>query len=102
MNRTRLFAVFCLIALTSGAEGQAPPSAIGSIPFQPAATMAFWSGVSDAASFDRAMNARLTRARETLDRLLAVRGPRTIENTLQPYDDVLLEIDAVGSQAGLI
>ena len=29
-------------------------------------------------------------------------GARTIDNTLRPYDDVLLELDAVGSQAGLI
>src|SRR5438045_7507263 len=62
----------------------------------------FWRGITDAASFQRAMDARLSHARETLDHLLAVTGKPTIENTLRPYDDVLLELDAVGSEAGLI
>jgi thimet oligopeptidase len=34
--------------------------------------------------------------------MIAVTGARTIDNTLRPYDDVLLELDAVGSQAGLM
>jgi thimet oligopeptidase len=34
--------------------------------------------------------------------MLAAPGPRTIENTLRPYDDALLELDAVASQASLI
>ncbi len=62
----------------------------------------FWTGITDAAAFDRAMEARLAHARQVLDRMLAVKGARTIENTLRPYDDVLLELDAVGSQAQLV
>lgn len=62
----------------------------------------FWDGNPDAAAFEKAMNARLDRAQQTLNRMLAVRGRRTIENTLRPYDDILLELDAAGSQSGLI
>jgi len=62
----------------------------------------FWTGVSDAASFERAMDARLARAKATLDQIVALKGARTIANTLRPYDDVLLELDAVSSQAQLI
>ncbi len=62
----------------------------------------FWTGMTDAASFERAMNGRLAHAKEILDRMLDVKGPRTIQNTLRPYDDVLLELDAVGSQAQLV
>jgi thimet oligopeptidase len=62
----------------------------------------FWAGKPDAATFEKTMNARLEKARQTLDRLLAFKGKRNVENTLRPYDDILLELDAAGSQAGLI
>jgi thimet oligopeptidase len=70
----------------SGAEGDAP----------------FWSGTPDAAGFRDRSRARLERARRAIQALLAVQGPRTPVNTLQPYDDVLIELDAAGSQASLI
>src|SRR5712692_9676483 len=56
-------------------------------------TAPFWTDISDAASFQRAMDARVAHAREALDRLLAVKGAHTVDNTLRPYDDVLLELD---------
>ena len=62
----------------------------------------FWTGMKDAATFDRAMDARLAHARSLLDGVVAVKGPRTLDNTLRPYDDVLLELDAVGSQSQLV
>ena len=62
----------------------------------------FWTGTPDAAGFlDRAA-ARLERARAAIDSLLAVRGPRTLANTLQPYDDALIELDSFGPQATLM
>jgi thimet oligopeptidase len=67
-----------------------------------ATSQPFWTGISDAASFERAMDARLSHAKATLDKMLAVQNGRTIDNTLRPYDDVLLELDAVGSQSQLI
>jgi Zn-dependent oligopeptidase len=62
----------------------------------------FWTGMADAPSFARAMEARLAHARQRLAGLLAVDGARTIANTLRPHDDMLLELDAAVSQAGLI
>jgi thimet oligopeptidase len=62
----------------------------------------FWTGVTDAASFERAMDARLAHAKAVLDKMVAAKGPRTIDNTLRAYDDVLLELDAVGSQSQLV
>jgi thimet oligopeptidase len=62
----------------------------------------FWTGMTDTATFERAMDARLARAKTVLDGMLAVKGARTVENTLRPYDDVLLELDAVGSQTQLV
>jgi Zn-dependent oligopeptidase len=62
----------------------------------------FWAGMKDAASFERAMDARLANAKATLDKMLLVKGARTTENTLRPYDDILLELDTVSSQAQLV
>jgi thimet oligopeptidase len=62
----------------------------------------FWTGMHDAATFERAMNARLAHAKVVLEAMIAAKGARTIENTLRPYDDVLLELDAVSSQAQLV
>jgi thimet oligopeptidase len=78
----------------SPAPAQTPAVGPSSVPF--------WTGISDVASFERAMDARLAHARARLDALLAVREPRTVANTLQPFDDAALELDAVGSQASLI
>ena len=74
---------------------------------KPAATPAvsdapFWSGRPNATTFARIQADRVARAKKHIERMLDVSGPRTIENTLQPYDDALLELDAAGSQCGLI
>ena len=66
-----------------------------------ATNLPFFTGITDASSFNRAMEARLAHARALLGRLIAFKGTRTIANTLRPYDDMLLEADAVGSQAQL-
>jgi thimet oligopeptidase len=62
----------------------------------------FWTGTPDATEFPRRAAERLERARRAIAALLAASGPRTPENTLRPYDDARLELDAVGSQASLI
>jgi hypothetical protein len=47
----------------------------------------FWTGQGDASTFAKLQEDRLTRAKQSLDRMLAVTGKRTIENTLKPYDE---------------
>jgi thimet oligopeptidase len=101
MKRCRLIVTLLCLAAASAAHAQAitPTNPIGSA----GATRApFWTGVSDAASFEHAMDARLAHAQTRLDKLLAVARGRTLDNTLRPYDDVLLELDAVSSQAQLV
>ncbi len=65
-------------------------------------TAPFWTGMGVPGAFERAMDARLDHARRLLDQITSATGPRTIENTLRPFDDIQLEIDAVGNQAQLI
>ena len=101
MKSIRVLTAIFLVTLAPLVQGRTPPQT--RTPTAAGATSTpFWAGISDAASFDRAMAARLARARDTLDRLTGVTGARTIDNTLRVYDDVLLELDAAGSQAGLI
>ncbi|HEX8176991.1 MAG TPA: M3 family metallopeptidase [Pyrinomonadaceae bacterium] len=63
---------------------------------------AFWAMRPDAATFTRLQDERLRKAQGALDRMLAVKGKRTVENTLTLYDEVLLYLDAAGQQAGLM
>ena len=62
----------------------------------------FWSAKMNATSFAKLQDDRLAHARAIVDKMIAAPGKRTIENTLKPYDDALLELDAVASQASLI
>lgn len=62
----------------------------------------FYTGITNADDFIRINDGRLALAKSALDALLAVTGPRTVENTLRPYDRILMHLDAVGSQASLM
>ncbi|HEY7729174.1 MAG TPA: M3 family metallopeptidase, partial [Candidatus Eisenbacteria bacterium] len=54
------------------------------------AAPAFWSDRPGAAEFRESMEAELHAAQESLDRMLAVKGRRTIENTLVSYNLAVL------------
>jgi thimet oligopeptidase len=101
MKSIRVLTAIFLITLAPLVQGRTPPQ-LRTPTAAGATSTPFWTGISDAPSLDRAMTVRLARARDTLDRLTGVTGARTIDNTLRLYDDVLLELDAAGSQAGLI
>jgi len=61
-----------------------------------------WDKPLDPASFEKRVNEHLDGVQKSLNQLLAVKGPRTIENTLSPYDDAVEELDTVGNQSGLM
>src|SRR5215510_14407791 len=92
-NRNTRFALVLAVCLGASASVFAQTGATNT---------PFWAGTKDAASFERAMDARLAHAKATLDKMLLVKGARTTENTLRPYDDILLELDTVSSQAQLV
>ncbi len=62
----------------------------------------FLSGISSAETFAAVQEARLVKAGEAMKSLLNVKGKRTIENTLQPYDSILIYIDAASNQSSLL
>lgn len=56
-------------------------------------TEPFHSGVTDAASLERQVAQGLERSKALLTRLLAVSGPRTVENTLAPFDELVEQVE---------
>jgi thimet oligopeptidase len=62
----------------------------------------FWTGKPDAVAFEKSMAERLAAAQAALDRLIALKGARTIANTLTLYDDILTQLDAAGAQSSLM
>src|SRR5213596_862819 len=86
-----LVAVLLAGASTPGkaATPAAAPSAAG--------PQLFYSGKPDAAAFRALCEGELQAARKELDRMLAAKGKRTIANTLDPYNLVMLHADNAGS-----
>ncbi len=61
-----------------------------------------WEKPLDPAILEQRVNDHLAHAQKSIDQLLAVKGTRTIENTLAPYDDAVEQIDTTGNQSGLM
>ncbi len=98
LRRTLILLVLPM-SLVAGGEAAAQ----GKSAQTPAVTDApFWTGSPSPDAFTRAQDVRVQRAQKLIDRLVAVQGKRTLENTLKVYDDILLELDQAGSQAALI
>lgn len=55
-----------------------------------------------AAAMTALARTELEKAQAGLDQILAVRGPRTIENTLLPYNEMSMHLDLAGSMSGLM
>ena len=52
-----------------------------------------WASKPDAAAFEKIVNDRLAAGQKSIDKLVAVKGARTIENTLVPYDEAIRQIN---------
>src|SRR5271170_5436965 len=59
-------------------------------------------GKADAIGLEAWANTRLEEYQKSFDRLLAVQGARTIENTLRPFDDAQAELTTAGQHASLL
>jgi thimet oligopeptidase len=61
-----------------------------------------WDQPLDPAVFEKRISEQLDRAQKSIEQMLAVKGPRTIENTLAPFDNATEKIDTAGMQSGLM
>jgi thimet oligopeptidase len=58
-----------------------------------------WNAGSDPATFEIWVNQRLAAAQADIDKVVSVSGPRTVANTLRPYDDAVNELAIAGSES---
>ena len=61
-----------------------------------------WAGTPDVAAFERAEVAHLAAADRAVKRLVTVKGARTVENTLAPFDEAVRRIDSAIYFADLV
>jgi thimet oligopeptidase len=89
-----------LAGLAVGAAAPVPAAA----PAEPADSSALhaWEGGDDPSGLERWVHGHLRRADATIARVVAVKGVRTIANTLRPYDDAVNELALAGNQASVL
>src|SRR6201998_1049227 len=61
-----------------------------------------WASKHDVAAFKKIENDRLDAGKHAIDELIAVKGQRTIENTLVLYDEAVRQNNSAGYFAGLM
>lgn len=98
MNISRLpstLLVLFLTAVCAGAAAQsAPPPAVD--------PLHAWISGTNPAALETWVNQRLADEQADVARLLAATGPRTVENTLRPFDDAQNQISVAGNNAYLM
>jgi thimet oligopeptidase len=84
--------------------GMALPVLAASAAAKPAASTdrQAWEGAADPAALDAWVHEHMRRADAEVAGLLAVRGARTVQNTLRPFDNALNELDYAIYQASLL
>jgi thimet oligopeptidase len=88
-------ALFCLAVVCAVAQGNSAPQ-------QKSDTHHEWVQGNDPAALEAWVNQRLSAEKADLDKLLAVTGPRTVENTLRLFDDAQNELSIAGNNAYLL
>jgi Zn-dependent oligopeptidase len=53
-----------------------------------------WASKPDVAQFEKIVNERLTAAQTAIEKITSVNGPRTVANTLTPFDEAVRQINA--------
>jgi thimet oligopeptidase len=61
-----------------------------------------WASKPDIAAFEKIETDRLAAGQRAIDTMLAAKGPRTIENTLVPYDEAVHQNNSAAYFAGLM
>jgi thimet oligopeptidase len=90
MCKARIFAVGMLLITAVAVLGQAPSQAT------------VWATKPDVAGFEKIIADRLAAAQTSIDQVTAVKGARTIDNTLAPFDEAVRQINSSIYLAGLI
>ncbi|HUJ25836.1 MAG TPA: M3 family metallopeptidase [Myxococcales bacterium] len=76
--------------------------AAGSARAQQLSQPTLWATRPDLAGFEKLVRDRIAAAQAAIDKLVAAEGPRTVDNTLAPYDEAVRQIDAAQNLAHLV
>ena len=68
----------------------------------PSSQLPLWSSKPDVTAFEKIENDRLDAAQKSIDLLVAVKGTRSVENTLTPFDEATRLINSASYFAGLM
>ncbi|MGA8874939.1 MAG: M3 family metallopeptidase [Candidatus Korobacteraceae bacterium] len=79
-GRTHIIALLFLLATAAAQDLKTQPTV--------------YSGKPDIVAFEKMENARLAAAQKSIDQIVAVKGARTIANTLEPYDEAARQLNA--------
>ena len=71
-------------------------------PAKPVDTLHAWVGLKDPASLDNWVRWHIAEEQRLIAELLAVKGPRTVENTLLPYDRAVMNLTLAGGQSSVM
>lgn len=61
-----------------------------------------WANKPDVSAFEKTVSERLAAAQHAIDTLVAAKGPRTIDNTLVPFDEAIRQINSGAYFASLM
>jgi thimet oligopeptidase len=61
-----------------------------------------WNAKPGIAAFETVENGRIAAAQQAIDQIVAVKGPRTIENTLTPFDEATRQLNGAAYFADLV
>jgi thimet oligopeptidase len=96
MNLDQRFTAIFIVFLAALAAVPAPAQQSAADPLHA------WVQGTDPAALEVWVNARLDEEKADLATLVAVRGPRTVQNTLRPYDDAQNQLALAGNNAYLM
>ena len=99
---TRTFRIAAPLALALSLAVVCPASSDAKTPKAKPSAPAFFSGHPDAVTFKAQEDAELKAAQAALDKMLAVKGKRTIENTLVPYNEIQMHGDNAAYASSLL
>jgi thimet oligopeptidase len=84
-----LIAILFLVAAAGGQEA-------------PKVQPPVWNAKLDVVAFEKLENERLAAAQRAIDQVVSVKGPKTIENILVPYDEATRQLDEASNLAVLM
>jgi len=86
---------FCFSLLINSAHAEA-------VPTKPVDATHAWVGVKDASSLDNWVRWHIAEERRLIAQIIATKGPRTIDNTLAPFDLAEMHLTLAGGQSSVM